>query len=277
MTHTREIDAALRTLDAADRDVPVDDASVLDRLDAIVATDPAGSGAADLPAGLPDARRRPGRARTVRRVGWAAAVVAAATAALLVVPTMIGDSGRAFAGWTPQPEAMSAAEQGRAVAECRYMLMPQQGPANAGEPADAAARMSAATAVTTERRGPWTTVLLTDAAGLWGYCVTGPDGGAAGLNWETEYTAPLPHDVTLVTTGYGYFIDSEYSMMAGFAGGDVTGLVFDSHENGAVTATVMNGYFVLWMPGDEWKFPAVDTTVTVTLADGTSHPQVLTS
>lgn len=53
-------------------------------------------------------------------------------------------------------------------------------------------------------------------------------------------------------------------------------VVFDSHENGAVAATVMNGYFVLWMPGDEWKFPAADTTVTVTLADGTSQSQVLT-
>lgn len=249
----------LKALDAAPD--ARDDARAAELLARVLATEPA-------PAGL--RLRAP---RRTRRIAIAAVAVAAVTTALIVVPSMVGDGGKAMAGWTAMPEVMSASAAAQAAAECREMFT-DPAPSGPNWPADAAAQINAAIAVLTERRGPWKTVLLVGDRGVRADCVMGSGGASGSVSWDPLPPAPAADDVTVVGAGYSYFAhEGDFSTLNGLAGVDVTGVTLHSKDHGLVTGTVENGYFSIWVPGDEWgtDYPQQGLPVTVTLASGASH------
>jgi len=66
----------------------------------------------------------------------------------------------------------------------------------------------------------------------------------------------------------------DISMIAGWAGSDVVGVVYDRTTHGDVTATVDQGHFALWFPGDELSTKELE--VHVTYRDGTTALSRLT-
>ena len=91
----------------------------------------------------------------------------------------------------------------------------------------------------------------------------------------TTYTEPGPRDLVANNLGMGTIGAGDVSVAAGSAGSDVVGVIFQSEQRGAVTATVANGRFALWFPGDELIDTSTGVKVEVTYRDGTSGTALL--
>ena len=105
MNRIHDIDATLRSLDPADPHVDPVSARARSDLHAILATDPTSY-----------PRRRPWP--STRRVVLVGGMVAAATVALVTLPSLTGGD-QAFATWAAAPEGMSAQQRAEAATHCR--------------------------------------------------------------------------------------------------------------------------------------------------------------
>lgn len=264
MTTTRdhELTTTLRTLDPATHaDARSPQARLL--LEQVLASDPG-----TVPAGpTPAPRTTPHRRRLV-----AAVVVAAAACTAVVLPATNGGDP-AFATWSPTPEELSPAARADAAESCRDAQRDGAG----SEHADA---LAAARVAVSERRGAWTTVVLTGPGGLQALCVSDSSTrffddmfGSVGV---PDVAAPGPRDVVATDLGIGSVDGSELSLAAGLVGPDVREVSYESSERGRVQATVSRGQFALWLPGDELEEGAAEgVRVRVTHTDGTSSEAVL--
>ncbi len=272
MTRTQDIEAALRTMDAAGQmSDQADDARALADLQHILASDPRLEGAParrDLRPGI-----RPRHSRTVRRVALAGGLVAAATAGVLVLPSPFGGD-HAYASWTPTPTGLSPARSAEAAERCREEQ--SDGP---GEDYPQLADASVAVA---ERRGEWTTVILAGEGGFSALCITDDSSGlfTNGMIGSIGVAAgglPGAREVRATELGMGTVgAAGDMSMAAGYAGTEVVGVAYHSRSHGVVTATVNAGRFALWFPGDELIDAArwgVD--VEVTYGDGSHSTSTL--
>ncbi len=266
MSRDHDILTTLRTLDPADHHADPRGTRARADLARILGTAPDRGREVPLPAAGGTAPRR--RVPTVRRLALAGAAVAAITTAVVALPSVTGGDS-AFATWTPTPQAMSAADREAAAEACREQQ--QDGPA--GEYGD---RLGAAAPVIVESRGVWTTVVLAGADGFSALCVT--DGspqlfdswigsvGAAGGR-----TAPGPRELAATDLGAGSVGGNPVSLAAGVAGSDVIAIAYDSQARGQVVATVSQGHFAFWLPGDELDDASSDgVDVAVTYRDGTT-------
>lgn len=90
--------------------------------------------------------------------------------------------------------------------------------------------------------------------------------------------APLrPRELTVTDLGSATMSAGDLSLAAGTVGTAIVGIVYDSRSHGEVAATVSNGRFASWFPGDELK--DVSSTdgveVEVTYRDGTTGTALL--
>jgi hypothetical protein len=276
MTRNQEIDVLLRSLDAADHSGPVDSERADADLLRILSTDPART-PSERPSMKSAARnRRPGSSRwTSRRVAVVGGMVAVVTATLVVLPSLSGGDP-AFASWTPAPAGMTEAERTSAAAECRESKKNVGGGMYADDVDSAAVTIA-------ERRGVWTTVVLTGKDGFSALCITDDavslfgKGMIGSVGKSTPHTVPGPRELTAMALGTGTMSAGDISMAAGTAGSDILGVVYRSRTHGDVIATVSQGHFALWLPGDELRNASSDgAEVEVTYQDGTTGTSRLT-
>lgn len=278
MTRTHDINAALRSLDPADQDVDPANARARTDLNVILATDP-----------TPDPLQQPwapstgvGRprrlARTTRRVALAGGLAAAVTAGIVALPSLTGGD-EAFATWTAAPAGMSAQQRAEAAADCRENL---EDVAGSGAGAEYADDLNSAEPVIAERRGVWTTVVLAGTDGFSAMCITDDSARLfasamiGSIGTPTGYAPPGPRDLVTRDLGVGTMSAGDISLVAGTAGSDVVSVVYHSRAHGDVTATVNQGHFALWFPGDELMDAASNgVEVEVTYRDGTTDTRRL--
>lgn len=275
LTRTDHLTTALRTLDAADhRRQDSGDRARAD-LRRILATPPTPPSTARPPGRAPRQDRPAAPAPTARRLALAAGAVAAVTAGVVAAPSLTGGD-RAFATWTADPDAMTAQQRAGAAAGCRSA----QGE---GAAADHADDLRAAEPAVAERRGTWTTVILAGTDGFSALCITDDSAGrfARGMlgsvGTAAGETLPTARGLVASTLGTGTMSAGDISLAAGTAGPDVVGVVYASPVHGDVAATVSQGHFALWMPGDDLEHAPTDgVEVRVTYRDGSSGTTRLT-
>ncbi|GAA1563301.1 MULTISPECIES: hypothetical protein [Kribbella] len=207
----------------------------------------------------PPARRH---SRWVPRLAIGTGLVAAATAAALVLPSAVGGD-QAFATWTGTPSGLTGKAALDASKACR-------------DNSDDQYKNQLATAGTAiaERRGVWTLVVLADRKGFGALCITDRSRhlfrdqfGAIG----TTTDLPAPRALTPVTLGTGSSDGHDLSVITGLAGQDVTAVSYASRSHGKVAASVSAGQFALWFPGDELvNANKTGVPVQVTYTDGTA-------
>ena len=191
-----------------------------------------------------------------------------------MAPTVTGGDP-AFATWTAAPVTLSGADRDDAVADCLAWKKDTRGGMYAED-------LAAADVAIAERRGAWTTVVLTGADGFEATCTTdasapwfdrGMVGSIGKLGAETD---PAPRALKPTQLGTPVIMNEPISMAAGRAGGDVAGITYTSINGEDVIATVSKGQFAFWLPGDELQDAADGGfTVTVTYTDGTTEAQQL--
>ncbi len=271
MNRTDGLNAALRSLDPADQDIDSAGGRARTDLYAILAQDPrptprtgAGSTVRDI--------HRPRRAGRVVLLGGLAVAV---MAGLVVLPSLTGGD-QAFATWTAAPMAMSAQQRAAAADDCRENLQ-------SGTGEDDADNLNSAEPAIAERRGVWTTVVLTGRDGFTAMCITDDsaglfdDGMIGSLGTPAGYVPPRPRELFATDLGMGTMGAGDISLAAGAAGPDVVGVAYRSRAHGVVAATVYGGQFALWFPGDELKDrPSGGVEVDVTYRDGRAGTSRLT-
>jgi hypothetical protein len=245
--------ADLKTLDPAATDIDLHTARARATLERILAADPARA-----------ARPR----RTGRKLVRVAVVTSAAAVAAVAVfvprssgPVPNGDL--AYATWTAQPGSLSARERGDAVDQCRKSLkgMGQDEQIN-----------RAGTAMV-ERRGDWALVILTGHDQFAASCMTNVNPrnrqgyGSIDGPGRAPVAARQLSPSSMGTSGGGDF--GYLTSAVGRAGLDVVGMTYTSPTRGQVEASVQNGYFAFWVPGNE--FDGLEPVpVRVTYRDGTT-------
>lgn len=203
----------------------------------------------------PGPRRRP-----VRRVVAGVATVASVATAAVLAPSLIGGDA-AFASWQPLPQKVVGAARAEAAGACRDQL-------RGAAPGSALGRTTPAVA---EQRGDWTLVLLSGSDGFSGLCITDDSrrlfDDMIGSVGTADVPAPGARAVTATNLGTGSLDAGELSLVAGLAGDDVVGVAYRSAAHGRVEASLGEGRFALWFPGDELAAGG-PVTLAITYADG---------
>lgn len=256
MTHL----TVLRTLDPADAGASAHSVRARADLARILATEPH----------LPPSPS-PRRGKVVLRVTTAAAAAATVVTGAIVIPSLTGGD-EAFATWTGAPSAPSTGERTELADACRDWL-------GDGSP-EYAADLAAADVVVAERRGDWSLVFLVGDDVFSAMCVTDDStpflGDSIGHVGRLGVPEPGPREVVVHSLGTGGVETGELSAAAGAVGADIVGLSYASAEHGTVIATVANGHFAFWLPGDELEFaPDHGAEVTATYRDGSTGPIVI--
>ncbi len=260
---TQEIDAVLRSLDAAS--APLTEGEMLRAqatLEAVVAT----PSTADV---------KPERAPAVPRRRRRLALVAAAAALVVVSALLQSDgSGMAYASWTPTPSEATAADIAAAEAVCRNKMRDDD-----TIDGDQAERALA------ERRGDLVAIVYrTEDPDLTAVCLvhnasgtTEVDGVRFGIGGSEGPALQAPRHG--FTQGAVFQYDGgAASITDGAVGPGVTAVTI--HAGGiSVRATVEGGRYVAWWPGAAFKDGPkarsgpggthLDLSYDLTLADGT--------
>ncbi len=210
-----------------------------------------------------------------RKVALAGGMLAAVTAGLVVLPSLTS-SDQAFASWTPAPHGMSVQERTDAAASCRQMQEDGAGAKYVNE-------LSSAEPAVAERRGVWTTVVLAGTDGFSALCITDDSTHLfakdmiGSVRTPTDHATPARRALTVTDLGVGTMNAGDLSLAAGTAGSDIIGIVYHSRTHGDVSATVSQGRFALWLPGDELKDSSSNgVEVEVTYRDGRTGTSRLT-
>lgn len=259
MTRFHDVDHVLRSLDPADaHPLRVDTPRARADFSRIVDTHP-----------LRPAPPRVQRPRLERRFAVVGGLVAAATAAAIVLPSLMQSGDRAFASWTAAPISLvGAQDQSEAADACRDAQRD-----TGGMYADDLSRADIAIA---ERRGVWTTVVLGGTDGFSALCITDDStslfgkGMIGSIGMAADPTSLGAREVKALSLGTGTMSAGDISMAAGIVGSEVTGVTYTSPARGEVIATVARGHFALWLPGDELRDAGNGLDVTVTYTDGST-------
>jgi hypothetical protein len=142
--------------------------------------------------------------------------------------------------------------------------------------------VAAADVAIAERRGAWTTVVLTGADSFSATCITDDSapwfqrGIIGSIGKPGNETAPPARGLEATQLGTGVVMGNAISMASGRAGSDVAGITYTSVAGEEVIATVSKGQFALWLPGDELENASNQgANVEVTYLDGTTETQIL--
>lgn len=204
-------------------------------------------------------------ARRTPRIRVAVGLTAAAALAVagVLAPSALRSGDTAFASWIPTASTLSPAERAQAGESCRQEL-------SEADPAADQARLALA-----DRRGDWTTVVLGGDNGFSGLCITDASTGwfrndmIGSVGVATGLDPVGARGVEATDLGTGTMAAGDISLAAGLAGPQVVGITTDTVSHGIVTATIADGRFALWFPGDE--LDDQDTVpVEVTYADSST-------
>ena len=171
------------------------------------------------------------RSRRPLLVGASGVVAVTVAGVLAAVLSLAGGASNAFAGWTPQPSAPTAAQLAAAKAFCaRNVPTP-------GLPLKL-----------TDTRGPFTFLVYSDGASN-DFCTLGPSFRNAS-GWSTSPPVAVPAGrlylwAEQTTTDAG----KPYGFVIARAGDGVSAATLTLENGTEVTATVQNGWAVAWWPG----------------------------
>ncbi|MET3718854.1 MULTISPECIES: hypothetical protein [unclassified Arthrobacter] len=214
---------------------------------------------------------QPNRRRRSFVVGGFAA---AATAVLLIIPALSGGDA-AFATWTAAPGELSGTERDGAVSDC---LRSSHGVGSGMYSSD----LAVAEVAIAEKRGAWTTVVLTGRDGFEATCTT--DTTASWFNKGSFGSVGKPgNDQTLTARavmatqlGTGVISNNPLSMASGRIGTDVIAITYMSAAGEKIKATVSKGQFAFWLPGDEITNSSdQNVPIEVTYSDNSTETQYL--
>lgn len=195
-----------------------------------------------------DAGTGAGHRRPARLLVAAAAAVTVVTGGIVLAPSVVGGDA-AFATWTSRPRDVVGTARADAAGSCRGELRDV-----VGDGGDAAA-LDRATPAVAEQRGDWTLVLLSGADRFSGLCITDGSrrllGDMIGSVGTADVPAPGARGVVATDLGTGSLDAGDLSLVAGLAGEDVVGVAYRSADRGRVQASLGEGRFALWFPGDE--------------------------
>ena len=181
---------------------------------------------------------------------------------------MFSGNDNAYAGWTAYPAALSTGQTSSVARQCQQW-------------AEVSITKAPAQVVLSERRGDIGLALLTGPNGLIVTCqqVLGGSGEPSGGSSEV-YLTQIPDQNQILSDGGSGFAEDDgepiFRVVTGRVGADITGVIVHTAEQGAVIATVENGYFTAWWPGPpEPEGRArdglpMDFTFTAQLGDGTT-------
>lgn len=271
MKSNQNIAALLRSMDAADQTGAPDPNRSQNDLEQILRSHPISAAAATRPANHKTSTSHPSRRR--RRTLALGAVAFAATVGFLIGPALSGGDP-AFATWTAAPGELTGAERDRAVSDC---VRSSKGVGDGMFASDVAA----AEAAIAERRGAWTTVVLSGADGFEATCTTDSTApwfmrgsfGSVGKNGHGK--EPTGRDIRTTQLGTGVIANNPLSMASGQVGPDVAAMSYTSRAGDRITATVSKGQFAFWLPGGELPNSGEDVPVDVTYTDNTTEIRYL--
>ncbi|MGO4147375.1 hypothetical protein AB4Y77_20025 [Paenarthrobacter sp. YAF11_1] len=271
MKNSRNIDTLLRSLDAAGQSAAPDPRRSQNDLEQILRSPTSATGVAG-PAEYKTTMSRPSRRR--RRTIALGAVAFAATAGFLVVPALSGGDP-AFATWTAAPGALTGAERDSAVSDC---VRSSKGVGDGMFAGD----VNAAEVAIAERRGAWTTVVLSGADGFEATCTTDSTavwfkkGSFGSVGKPGNGREPVGREIKATQLGTGVIADNPLSMASGQVGPDVAAMTYTSSAGEKITATVSKGQFAFWLPGGELPNSSdQDVPVEVTYTDNTTETRHL--
>lgn len=271
-TTLRSLDPATPEITAAQRD------RAADLLSRIVATDPY---AAPAPSAAAPGVAAPARRSRRRGLAVVTATAALAVGAAVVIPELAG-SGMAYASWTPTPSAVAKTDLDAATAACRDLLASNQrsGPAFDAE---------AIPVVLAERRGDIVAVMLHQdgAQTVDASCLSTIEPGsgkvtataAGGTGGSGEGWIPPAGEIA---EGSMTGMNEQAWTVSGTAAPDVEKVTLHLKDV-SVTATVTNGRYFAWGPGQAFPDPGATSgpggaeplfTYDVTLTDGTVRTDV---
>jgi hypothetical protein len=244
MKNHQNIDALVRSMDAAEQSSAPDGHRSQNDLEQILRSRPTSLAGGRVEDGT--ATPRPSRRRRTLALG---AVALAATAGFLVVPALSGGDP-AFATWTATPGELIGLERDRAVSEC---IRSSKGVGDGMYSHD----LADAEVAIAERRGAWTTVVLTGGEGFEATCTAdatapwfkkGSIGSVGKSGHGKELTARA---VKATQLGTGVISDNPLSMASGQVGPDVAAITYTRATGERIKATVSKGQFAFWFPGPE--------------------------
>ena len=247
MKNNRNIDTLLRSMDAAGQSTAPDPRRSQNDLERILRSHPTSAGMNPGVAGYITTTPHPGRRR--RRTFALGAVAVAATAGFLVVPALSGGDP-AFATWTAAPGGLVGAERESAVSDCVRSSKGLGDGMFAGD-------VDAAEVAIAERRGAWTTVVLTGPDGFEATCTTDSTaawfkkGSFGSVGKPADGRKPIFREIKATQLGTGVIADNPLSMASGQVGPDIAAMAYTSRAGEKITATVSKGQFAFWLPGGE--------------------------
>lgn len=272
MKDTQNIDTLLRSMDAAEQNKPTDPRRSQKDLELILRSHPAPAAKGIRPAEHQTSTSFPSRRR--RRTLALGAFAFATTVGFLIGPTLSGGDP-AFATWTAVPGALVGAERNSAVSDCAKS---SKGVGDGMFVTDVAA----AEVAIAERRGAWTTVVLSGADGFEATCTTDSTApwfkrgsfGSVGKPGNGHELAA--REIRTTQLGTGVIADNPLSIAAGQVGPEVIAMTYTSIAGERITATVSKGQFAFWLPGGELENPSEqDVPVELTYTDNTREIRYL--
>jgi hypothetical protein len=235
---------------------------------------------------------RPRLGRVTPRLTLGALAGAAATSGAIVSVVVFGGAQAAFAGWSAAPTAATSGQTATADTQCQSRLSSLSTPSGS-------IVTGGWTPVVTDVRGPFTVVIFQDGTAT-ANCFTGPSftlvsastGFGPGSTQEGEMSSSAsagtsgPHTGSVGTSlgtsadsiggGVGHFTTAHlqtsagdaYTLAEGQIDSTVTGITLQRSDGSSVEATVENGWFVAWWPGDQ----SVSSVQVTTAAGTTTQP-----
>lgn len=201
------------------------------------------------------------RARRHRRV-WAAIGTGgtALTGGVVAAILMLSSGASVAQGWTAVPSAPSAAAVAAATAACNWVNDRDGPPILSGTP------------VLTDGRGSYTAAIYVEGHET-DTCISNGQHEATGITTDgrilSSEAAPRPDQLTYPSGDGGSApgfpgSSNQETDVYGRAGSNVSAVTFELADGRAVEATVQNGWYFAWWPGEGWP-----RSVRVTTSTGT--------
>ncbi|MEJ1114570.1 hypothetical protein WBN73_09460 [Paenarthrobacter sp. CCNWLY172] len=271
MKNSRNIDTLLRSMDAAGQSGAPNPGRSQNDVEQILRSHRISAATASRPAIHKTSTSGPSRRR--RRTLALGTFAFAATIGFLVVPALSGGDP-AYATWTAAPGALIGSERDGAVSDC---VRSSKGTGDGMFAGD----VDAAEVAIAERRGAWTTVVLSGANGFEATCTTDSTapwfrkGSFGSVGKPGNGQEPTGRGIRTTQLGTGVIANNPLSMASGQVGPDVAAMSYTSRAGERITATVSKGQFAFWLPGGELPNSGEDVPVEVTYTDNTTEIRYL--